>query len=522
MSTHPQTRLTDGRLATRPSALLVEHVTDIELSDELEQARDFVHIDLAHTLMLTEQGIFSAGQGRIIVEALLQLLEADPAAELDGDPETGTITLQIERYLERTCGPLGLDIQRARSRIDQNATGLRMADRQGLLRVTRQLLTLCEVLLQASTDYDDVLVPGYTHLQHAQPTTLGHYFNAHYWTTARNVRRLLDTFARLNECPLGGAAHSGTSWPIDRALTAAYLGFDRPIPNARDAGMSATDIGAELASALGLTLSGMSRCASDLYFWSSSEVGLLQLHPSLCGTSSMMPQKRNPIALERIRALAGEAAGWTASQLGVLHFATSTDADQGYVHNRLPGYCDETAGAIGLLCEAVATLEVDVEAMAFSAGKHWSTSSALADELVLSHGLSYRAAHDVVARWVRGQERAQRETSGHLVPDPSNGATIEEISPERLSTLLDPHAFVESRRSAGGTASGQRRELHERATSDLHTLLTAVAGIEEQLSGGQALLMDDAHQLLGHDRSRSRRGRDLEPHPADGAQAERS
>jgi hypothetical protein len=167
-------------------------------------------------------------------------------------------------------------------------------------------------------------------------------------------------------------------WPIDRDLTAAYLGFDRAIRNARDAGMSAFDAGAELAGNLGLTLSGASRCASDLYYWSSSEVAMVRLHPSLCGTSSMMPQKRNPIALERIRALAGDAAGWAASQLGLLHFATSTDADQGYVNNRVPGYCTQTSGALALLRESIATLEIDVDRLATSAGRHWSTSSALA------------------------------------------------------------------------------------------------------------------------------------------------
>src|SRR3954469_3370200 len=124
---------------------------------------------------------------------------------------------------------------------------------------------------------------------------LGHWFNAHYWPLSRNLARLAQGYERLNECPLGGAAHSGTGWPIDRDLVAGYLGFARPVPNARDAGMSAVDAGAELAAVLGLTLSGLSRCASDLYYWSSSEVALVRLAPALCGTSSMMPQKRNPV-----------------------------------------------------------------------------------------------------------------------------------------------------------------------------------------------------------------------------------
>lgn len=480
-------RLTDDRLGARPSRLLVEQVDAVELADELADAENFVLIDLAHTVMLTRQGVFGPEQGRSIAAALLGLLEGDPVEALGRDPDIGTITLHLERYLERRCGPGGLDIQRARSRIDQNATGLRMADRAGALVVMRGLLDLGRALLDAAARHDAVLAPGYTHLQHAQPTTLGHWCNAHYWPVSRNLSRLRQTFERLNECPLGGAAHSGTAWPVDRELTAAYLGFDRPIRNARDAGMSAIDAGAELAAVLGLTLSGLSRCASDLYYWASSEVALVRLHPSLCGTSSMMPQKRNPVALERIRAVAGESAGWGAAQLGLLHFATSTDADQGYVHNRLPGHCRDTAGAAGLLREAVSTLEVDTDRLAASAGRGWSTSSALADDLVRHHGLSYRAAHGVVARLVASREAGAAE--------PTPDKALSSYSQQSLAALLDPRDFVESRTSAGGTAAARRADLADQAAADLHRHRRAVDDLVGRLDRARARLVRDAAAL---------------------------
>lgn len=487
-------RLTDGRLSAAPAALLVEHVNAVELTDELREAETFVLIDLAHALMLTRQRIFDADHGRAVVGALLELLEGDTPRLLGNDPEIGTITLHIERYLHRRCGPGGLDIQRARSRIDQNATGLRMADRAGTLAVLAELIRLAETLLAAADEHDDVLIPGYTHLQHAQPTTLGHYFNAHYWSTSRNLQRLTQAYARLNECSLGGAAHSGTSWPIDRDLTAAYLGFDRPVRNARDAGMSAVDAGAELAGALGLTLSGASRCASDLYYWSSSEVAMVRLHPSLCGTSSMMPQKRNPIALERIRALAGDAAGWGAGQLGLLHFATSTDADQGYVHNRLPGYCRESAGALALLCAAVATMEIDVDRLAASAGRHWSTSSALADDLVRTRELSYRQAHDAVARFVTAHETAG-DPDGGARPEPVDGE-LSGYAAGQLTELLDARNFVESRTSAGGTSATRRAELAAMAAADLRDHRNAVHRLTDGVAQARARLLRDAVALV--------------------------
>ncbi|RNF90134.1 argininosuccinate lyase [Streptomyces botrytidirepellens] len=486
--------LTDGRLGASPAAALVDHVNAVELDDEVAAAEHFVKIDLAHALMLTQQRVFAPEQGRPLVAALLRLLDGDAEKVLAGDAAVGTITLQLERHLEEECGPAGLDIQRARSRIDQKATGVRMADRAALLHVMRELLRLGEVLLDAGAEYDAVIAPGYTHLQHAQPTTLGHYFNAHYWTVSRNLARMAQLYERLNECPLGGAAHSGTDWPIDREATAAYLGFARPVRNARDAGLSALDAGAELAAVLGLTLSGVSRCASDLFYWSSSEVALVRLHPSLCGTSSMMPQKRNPIVLERIRGLAGDAAGWAASQLGVLHFATSTDADQGYVHNRMPGYCHETAGAIHLLAQSVATLEVDTERLRRSAGRHWSTASALADDLVRVHGMSFRDAHEAVARFVTAHETAGA-TEGTIRPDLADGP-LRDYAPDQLRRLLDVQSFVDGRHSAGGTSPARRAELASEAAGDLKAHQDTVVALTAAAAEAEDRLVRDAVALL--------------------------
>jgi argininosuccinate lyase len=257
------------------------------------------------------------------------------------------------------------------------------------------------------------------------------------------------------------------------------------------------DTGAELAATLGLTLAGISRCASDLYYWSSSEIGMVKLHPSLCGTSSMMPQKRNPIVLERIRGLAGDAAGWGASRLGLLHFATSTDADQGYAHNRVPGYCRETAGAVSLLREVLATLEIDTERLESSAGRQWATASALADDLAGVHDLSFRAAHELVARFIAAHEAAG-EPDGTVRPELAGGP-LRDYSPARLAAVLDARSFVESRTSAGGTSAARRRELAAEAAADLKALQDAVEALANGVDQAVARLLADARALVEHD-----------------------
>ncbi|KAL2203327.1 argininosuccinate lyase [Sarocladium strictum] len=486
--------LTEARLGTKASRLLITHVNKVELDDELISLDEYILTDLAHAVMLTRTGIFDPQHGSSIVQALLDLRAGDASALLSADPEVGTLGLQIEKYLESVLGPSGRDIQRGRSRIDQKATNWRLLNRKSLTGVIEELIHLATEILVAANRYAGALMPGYTHMQHSQPTTIDHYLNAHYWAISRNLDRLFNAYGRLNICPLGGAAYSGTSWPINRNDTATYLGFDSPITNARDAGFASIDMGAELAGVLAATLSSISRLASDLNYWSSSEVNLVRIDGSLCGTSSMMPQKRNPMVLERIRGLAGVAVGWAASHLGVMHTATSTDVDQSYVHNLLPGQCEETAGAIALLREVIATAEFDMPTMRVSAGKHWSTASALADALVSSRGLSFREAHEVVAHLIAAHERAGctgGELRGELVKEALGGT----FSEPDVMRILDPDSFVKSRTSSGGTSPEARRDLAAAAAADLAEKTESLQHLVDHVSKGLELLLKDAHSI---------------------------
>ncbi|KAJ3535323.1 hypothetical protein NM208_g7180 [Fusarium decemcellulare] len=206
-----------------------------------------------------------------------------------------------------------------------------------------------------------------------------------------------------------------------------------------------------------------------------------------------MPQKRNPMVLERIRGLAGSAVGWSASQLGAMHTATSTDVDQSYIQNPLPGQCAETAGAIALLREVMATVQFDLPAMRKSAGQHWSTASAVADALVASHGLSFRHAHESVAQLIASHERAGI-FSGDLCADLITDPALKEYSHSQIHNILDPESFVASRISSGGTSVVARDRLAAIAKTDL-------LAMEERLQNRISHVAESLEQLLQDARS---------------------
>lgn len=466
--------LTDGRLGSGPMPSLTQNVHRIELESELDGLQEYLEIDLAHIIALERCGALSRSSAAGLIAALLDIAGPNPRQELVIEESQGSILLQIESYLIARCGSDGGMVQLARSRIDQNAAAMRMIARRCAMEVFEVLLSLGKAQLAAAQEHDDLPAPGYTHLQHSQPGTLGHYFNAHYWVTSRSIERLSEILARIDRSALGGAALVGTDWPLDRHRTAELLGHQDVVMNARDAGVFALDVGAELAMTLAMSLSGMARLAGDIYFWSSSEVRLARLHPGLCGTSSMMPQKRNPYAVERVRALAGESVGWPASQLGLLKMATSTDCDLVFTRNRVPEMCASTAGAARLMTDVITTLEVDTEAMRRSAGAQWATASALADELVRRKGCSFREAHDIVARLVRLSEergtpsdQVRTEDLRLAVADAGLDVEVDDVD---VSAVLDVDRFLASRRSLGGCAPEERARLAGLATDDLRGL----------------------------------------------------
>ncbi len=445
--------LEEARLGPR-HPLLVEYDEAPRLPHLRRLFRAYALVDLAHVVMLVEERILDAGRGARLLGGLLEVLELGPE-RFPWDPRSGSYLVQVEHFLG---GRLGDDVagrlQTGRSRNDQHAAADRLHFRDLLLEVADGLLALRRAALARAREHAATVMPGYTHLQHAQPVTFGHALMRHASALERDSERLVGAFGRTNLGALGGAALAGTSWPVNRRRTAELLGHDGLVVNSSDAGVFARDYVEEVVAVLALLMANLGRLAGDLYLWHSWEFGFVEVADGLAGTSSIMPQKKNPHALERVKAAAGQAIGWLPAVMGCQRPVSSTDLDLAFGDDVLSGYGDAAVGALRLLAETLRTLTVHADVMAAKAGAFWSTASHLADELVRRHDLPFRTAHHVVARFVR-EAVAQRQTPADAAPELLVRALREAagvdaaISAAELRRLLDPRHFVESRVTEG-------------------------------------------------------------------------
>jgi argininosuccinate lyase len=445
--------LEEARLGPRNPAL-VEYDEAPKLAYLRRHFRDYALVDLAHAVMLVETGILTRERGAKLLRGLLDVLARGPEG-FPWDPRSGSYLVQIENFLTSRVGEdVAGRLQTGRSRNDQDAAADRLFLRDLLLEVTGDLTALQGVVLARAREHAGTVMPGYTHLQHAQPWTFGHYLMRQASALERDLERLGAAFGRTNRSGLGGAANAGTSWPLDRQRTAALLGHDGLVVNSIDTGVFARDYIEEDVAVLALLMSNLGRFATDLYVWSSWEFGFVEVADGLAGTSSIMPQKKNPHALERVKGLAGQAIGWLPTIMGAQRTVLCTDLDLAFADDLVSLYGDATVGALRLMGETLRTLIVHREVMAARAGAFWSTASHLADELVRRHDLPFRTAHHVVARFVRdaiARGQGPADAAPELLTEALRGLAGVDvaISATDLRQMLDARHFVESRVTDG-------------------------------------------------------------------------
>lgn len=446
--------LTEARLSTPPAEALVKYHDMPGLMREKRQFHEFNQVDRAHTVMLAEQGILSRDVARVILDGLLALRRMDPAT-FPVDPLKGSFLLQVEAYLFARMGEdIGGQMHTGRSRIDQGATVRRLYKRNRLLAVLDRLNGFRAVLIDKAEAHARATMPGYTHMQQAQPWVFGHYLLSIVSRLNDDFDRLVEVYARVNLNPLGAVGLSGTSWPLDRQRTTELLGFGGLLENSklgREAFYAAEAIGA-----LSFVMSTLNDLATDLHIWSSAEFGFVESHDAYCGTSSIFPQKKNPAGLETIKKAAGGAVTWQATALAT--FRAEGTGDQAVRDLPLIDEAFEvTEGMLDLFAGIMSTLIVHETRMRAALDGSWCTASNLADVVVRQTGLSFRQVHHAVARLVRiclaenispsavtaeALDRAAHETL-------DRGLNIDDAV---LRAALDPDIFVKTRETTGSVA----------------------------------------------------------------------
>lgn len=447
-----------GRFAEGPSSVMREINASIPFDKRMW--RQDIAASKAHAAMLGAQGIVAADD----VAAILGGLDAVAADYEQGGPANDLaledIHMQSEARLAEKIGPAAGRLHTARSRNDQVATDFRLWTRDAIDEVLAALGALQDALLTRAEQHAADVMPGFTHLQSAQPVTLGHHLMAYHAMLARDVSRFSDARARMNECPLGSAALAGTGFPIDRDVTAAALGFDRPMGNSLD-GVSDRDFALDYLTAATQCALHLSRLAEEFVLWASQPFGFVALSDQWSTGSSIMPQKRNPDAAELVRGHAGRIMGcMTALMVTMkgLPLAYSKDMQD----DKPPVF--EAHDLIGLCLAAMtgmvesATFRTDRMRAVADAG--FATATDLADWLVREAGLPFREAHHVTGRVV-----ARAEALGcklEAMPIDELTAIDARITPA-VFDVLSIDASVASRRSFGGTAPERVREAIARA-----------------------------------------------------------
>jgi argininosuccinate lyase len=445
----------------------------------VEQFSSSVHVDrrlwrqdirasLAHARMLVRQEILTQTEGEQLEAGLRQVENELESGTLDLDPALEDIHMNVERRLAEIVGAVAGKLHSGRSRNDQVATDFLLWMRDEVGEVRRALLDLRAVLVARATQEIDLVLPGYTHLQRAQPIRLAHHWLAHACALGRDDGRLRDARARMSRCPLGSGALAGSTLPLDPQQVAAELGFDGPAPNSLDA-VSSRDAAAELLAALAILGVHLSRLCEELVLWCSSEFGFIELDDAFATGSSLMPQKKNPDVAELVRGKTGRLVGnLTALLVTMKGLPLAYNRDMQEDKEPVFDAVETIKGSLGVLAPTLETLRVRSEAMRKAASDPSLLATDLAEHLV-REGVPFRDAHEAVGALVRkAQElsvpldRVPRDVCRDVHP-------ALDVDPAKILSL---ERSLEARTGPGSPA----RAAVERTIGDLERELAGVRG----------------------------------------------
>jgi len=453
MSDKSSNQMWGGRFAAGPDAIM--EAINASIGFDKRMAAQDIAGSRAHAAMLAAQGIVTPSDAEAMREGLLTVLSEIETGDFVFSTALEDIHMNVEARLKEVIGEPAGRLHTGRSRNDQVATDFRLWVRDQLDAASSGLTALISALVAQAEAGADWVIPGFTHLQTAQPVTWGHHMMAYVEMFARDLDRVQDARRRMNESPLGAAALAGTSFPIDRDMTAQALGFDRPMANSLDA-VSDRDFALEFLSVASISAMHLSRFAEELVIWSSAQFRFVTLSDRFSTGSSIMPQKKNPDAAELIRAKIGRIFGANVALMMVmkglpLAYSKDMQEDKEQVFDAADNWMLALAAMEGM----VKDMSANTSALEAAASAGFSTATDLADWLVREIDLPFRDAHHVTGSLV-----AMAEQKGCDLPDLSleNMQSVHGGITPKVFDVLGVHNSVASRTSYGGTAPVRVRE----------------------------------------------------------------
>jgi argininosuccinate lyase len=443
----PANRMWGGRFSASPAEIMEEINASIGFDKRL--APQDIRASKAHAAMLADAGIIDAADAKAIIKGLDQVAAEIESGKMTFSRALEDVHMNVESRLKEMIGTPAGRLHTARSRNDQVATDFKLYIRDRIDALDEALAVLQLAFVRKAEAHAGTIMPGFTHLQPAQPVTFGHHLLAYAEMLGRDRGRLADARARLNECPLGSAALAGTSFPIDRQATAKVLGFDKPTDNSLD-GVSDRDFVLETLAVASICAVHLSRFAEEVVLWSTPQFGFIKLSDKFTTGSSIMPQKRNPDAAELTRAKVGRIAGAFQSLLIVmkglpLAYSKDMQEDKEVAFDAL----DSLGLAVAATAGMVDDMQPQADTMLAAAGSGYSTATDLADWLVRVLKMPFRDAHHVTGRIVAAAEAEK------LPLDKSSLSAMQAVEPRITAdvfSVLSPENSVASRVSHGGTA----------------------------------------------------------------------
>jgi argininosuccinate lyase len=444
--------LRSGRLKGKMTADAASFTSSFEFDKRIFNAD--IQCNIAHTTMLKEQGIIGTVDADKIIKSLNEL-ESEGINALTFDSSAEDIHMALENYVTSKIGEVAGFMHTGKSRNDQVATDLRLILKEEIEEIENDILNFIEIILEMASNHTETVMVGYTHLQHAQPTTFAHHLMAYANEVRRDFERIVDAKKRVDMCPLGAAAMTGTGFPINRERTAELLGFSRIMENSMDA-VSSRDFMAETVFALAMLASNLSKISEEMIIWSSYEFRLIEISDEYSSTSSIMPQKKNPDVAEISRSKTAVLYGELMTILTILKaLPHSYNRDLQEVTPHLWNAIDTTRSMLNITCNMLSSMSFKVERGMELAMANFSTATELADLMVSEKNLPFRIAHQIVGRTVT------EAISQGIRPDDIDTKFLDKIAMEingsplgiradLVEKALNPYEIIKTRDVKGG------------------------------------------------------------------------